>query len=85
MQLNQAICITLPYSLVVFMVRDFIQQAHGDVDEKQVGSRAGALAGALAFSQVCTSHLWSRVLATLTTGSVFGTAIIILLCASQST
>ena len=52
--MNQAICITLPYSVVVFMVRDFLSNSSdiGEVDERQVGSRAGALAGAYAFSQV---------------------------------
>lgn len=34
------------------MVRDFLMQQVGSVDERLVGSRAGALAGAFAFSQV---------------------------------
>lgn len=56
MQFNQAITVTLPYSLVVYMVRDFLRAqadaSGGTVDEKQVGSRSGVLAGTLSFAAV---------------------------------
>jgi hypothetical protein len=53
MQFNQAISITMPYSLVVYMVRDFLQAAEGGpVDEKLIGSRAGILAGAMSLASV---------------------------------
>jgi hypothetical protein len=59
MQFNQAISITMPYSLVVFMVRDFLQAASkgGHIDEKLIGSRSGILAGAMSLASVSFHHI----------------------------
>ncbi|KAK9823826.1 hypothetical protein WJX72_005779 [[Myrmecia] bisecta] len=53
-QANEGVQITLPYTIAVYMVRDFI----GEGNEQRVGQLTGVLAACFCFSQFVTSYPW---------------------------
>ncbi|EFJ50590.1 hypothetical protein VOLCADRAFT_103803 [Volvox carteri f. nagariensis] len=59
---SQAVMLTTPFTIGVFMVRDFRAARHGgreeEVDEQVVGRLTGLLAGIFSFSSFLTAYAW---------------------------